>query len=123
MAICVFRRQMAGLHHAVEFIEWRRLHPIVSLLLQAPTEAAGPVGGRRRPASAGKLPPSCVVSVPCDSVFAVHGRFSHQPLYSRWEADGRWMFGRLPATSVSDTATASTSPLVGAKHRDTVTSF
>jgi len=80
MAICVVCQQMLGVHHAREFVEWRRLHPIVSLLLRAPTEAAVPVGGRRRPASAGKLPPSCVVSVPFDSVFPVHGRFSGQPL-------------------------------------------
>jgi len=97
-----------------DFLHQRQLYPIVTLRLIAPTEAVLPVDHRRRrrrPTTAGNLPPSCVVSVHDESVavLPVHGRCvkSHL-LYSRIGTGGQWMFGRLPTTSVSETAAAST---------------
>lgn len=90
VVLCCVLCVMTGLNYVLGFMEWRRLHPAVTVsLLAPPIEAVAPVGGRCRPASAGKLPPSCLVglSVPHDSVLPVHGRFSSQPLYSRWERD------------------------------------
>jgi len=113
---------VAGRYHTRVFIEWRRVHQIVTLLLTPPTEAVVPVDGRPRPASAGKLPPSRAavpVAFQHDSlpVELVHCLYDSQPLYSRCQTDGRWRFGRLPATSVSDTAAASTQPLAEITHK------
>jgi len=97
-----------------EFKEWQRHHTITTLVLETPTEAVLPVDHRRRrPTTAGNLPPSCVMSVHDESaaVLPVHGRrVSSHPPYSRVGTGGQWMFGRLPTTSVSETAAASTSP-------------
>jgi len=117
---------VAGRYHTRVFVEWRRLHQVVTLLLPAPSElsAADDQSEYRRPrvirlhSAAGQLPvPSSghgasngheavVVSVPADEAVPADALHGHRALYTRSQLDGRWTFGRLPATSVSDTAAA-----------------
>ena len=108
-------RQVAGRYHTRVFAEWRRQHQIVTLLVPPPAEAVVPVDVvRPRPASATvkkPRPPSAGAAaislqhgaVPVEVVQRVN------PLYSK--TDGRWRFGRMPASSVSDTAAASALPV------------
>ena len=105
---------MAGRYHTRVFVEWRRLHQVVTLLLPPPTEVVTDESpANSRPVSAaGKLSSSAspggaaVVSLlPQDPPLPVQlydrGR---RGLYARSHVDGRWRYGRLLATSVSDTA-------------------
>jgi len=106
-------RQVAGRYHTRVFAEWRRQHQIVTLLLPPPAEAVVPVDVRPRPASAIKKPRPPFAgaaaallqhgTVPAEVVPCVN------PLYAK--TDGRWKFGRMPASSVSDTAAASAVPV------------
>ena len=108
-SVCV---QVAGRYHARVFVDWRRGHQIVTLVLPPPTQAVVAVDSRPRPASADKLSPSigttaAVFVAPRDSLPAdvVRCLVDCRPrLYWRCRTSGRWRFGRLPTTSVSDTA-------------------
>jgi len=98
----------------VAFVDWRRHSQIVVLLPPSPTDAAVFVSVEERPRRAG--PPAAApqdpVPGPQGRIPALQGPLSGpqdaapgpRRLYARRESDGRWMFGALPATSVSDTA-------------------
>jgi len=106
--------QVAARYHARVFVDWRRHNQIVDLLPPSHTDAAVfvSVDERPRPAGPPAAAPQDPVPGPQGRIPALQGPLSGpqdaapgpRRLYARRESDGRWMFGALPATSVSDTA-------------------
>ena len=120
--------QASARYHARVFVDWRRHNQIVVLLPPSPTDAAVFVSEEERPRRAG--PPAAAsqdpVPGPQGRIPALQGPLSgpQEPiarlqdaapgprrLYVWRESDGRWMFGALPATSVSDTAVDESTPI------------
>jgi len=91
------------------FVEWRRNHPVITLLLPRQTEAV-PVDDSPRPPSARQRPPDCG-----DAAAAF---LQHDPLPSSSAVAVSLpveVVGHVPAASVSDTETSLAQPIMNRK--------
>lgn len=115
-------QQIAVRYHMRVFRDWQKLNQVVRVIIPSPLDSSLSIFGNpsllallsnsgHRSRAFDGTEPRVIISSPflsaTDDKEAARRLSEIRPLYTVSATDGRWTFGRLPATSLSDTVICS----------------